>query len=44
MTVFRYHCRNTALIMISAWVQFVNPELDLEEGSIGQKIGFDLIN
>ena len=36
--LFRYHCMNTALIMISTWVQFVNPELDLEEGSIGIKI------
>ena len=29
---------NTALSMISAWVQFVNPELDLKEGTIGIKI------
>ena len=39
MTVFlfRYHSMNTALSMTSAWVQFVNPELSLKEGTIGIK-------
>ena len=36
--VFRYHCINTALSMINAWVQFVDHELGLKEGTIGIKI------
>ena len=36
--LFRYHCMNTTLSMISAWVQFINHELDPKEGTIGMKI------